>query len=106
MYLPIQILAYRYLLVRIITLRIEQLLRESQQSLSTTYICIEKALLLNLAMDSAALPTFQNLPAHLREPFLRAVLLGGNQELDSTIWCLSARSSKMERRSKRRGHWT
>ena len=49
-------------------------------------------------MDPTALPTFQNLPAHLREPFLRAVR--GNplqwllppytdDEFDSSEQCLA-----------------
>jgi hypothetical protein len=55
-------------------------------------------LLLQLAMDPTTLPTFQNLPSHHREPFLRAVRTNPlhwllpphtDDEFDSSEQCLA-----------------
>jgi hypothetical protein len=51
-------------------------------------------------MEPTALPTFQNLPTHLREPFLRAVrtnplqwlLPHTNDEFESSEQCLASLS--------------
>jgi len=59
--------------------------------------CIEH-LIVTLSMDPTALPTFQNLPAYLREPFLHAVRRNPLQwllppytddEFDSSEQCLA-----------------
>ena len=71
MYFPIQI--WRAGTDLYIAKYVEFILPTTQSLQLAAAISVQKILLLHLAMEPTALPTFQNLPTRLYEPFLRAV---------------------------------